>query len=331
LIKNPGNLQPSKAGKDSDEGKHVILVVEDETNNRFLLQTYLSSEGYIVELARSGEEAIEKAEKVNPSVIILDVMLPGMDGFETCRQLKKRKNVNFTPVILVTALRGNQERIQGTEAGADDFISKPVNRIELLTRIKSLLRIKRLHETLESKINELETVKAKLRKLAITDGLTGLFNYRAFRKQLKLEISRSKRFNLPVSLIIMDIDHFKNYNDLFGHPRGDRVLKIFAKLISENIRDLDFLARYGGEEFALILPGTGKKEAGIVAEKIRHLIEDAPFPEENKLPGRCLTVSLGLASFPKDTDNENELIRFADEALYKAKINGRNRWVPYGK
>jgi len=331
LINNPENVNLAQNSNESNDIKDIILVVEDESNNRFLLQTYLSADGYTVELARSGEEAIEKVESVNVSVIILDVMLPGMDGFETCRQLKKRKNANFIPIILVTALRGNQERIKGTEAGADDFISKPVNRIELLTRIKSLLRIKRLQETLEAKIKELETVKAKLRKLAITDGLTRLFNYRAFRKQLMLEISRSKRFKLPLSLIIMDIDNFKNYNDLFGHPRGDRVLKIFAKLISENIRDLDFLARYGGEEFALILPGTGKKDAGVVAEKIRHLIEDAPFPEENKLPGKCLTVSLGVATFPKDTDNENEFIRFADEALYKAKINGRNKWVSYTK
>lgn len=325
-------LLKTRSGKDlsgTENNKETILVVEDENNNRFLLQTYLETEGYAVELARSGEEAVEKAASVNPSVIILDVMLPGINGLDTCRQLKSKESVKFTPIILVTALRGNEERIQGIEAGADDFISKPINRIELLTRIKSLLRIKKLNETLEAKIAELETVKNKLRKLAITDGLTGVFNYRAFRKQLKLEISRSKRFNLPISLVIMDIDNFKKYNDMFGHPRGDRVLKIFAKLISENIRDLDFLARYGGEEFVLILPGTGKKEAGIVAEKIRHLIEDAPFPEENKLPEKCLTVSLGTATYPHDTRNESELIKFADQALYKAKINGRNRWVSY--
>jgi len=313
----------------ANAGKDTILVVDDESNNRFLLQTYLSADGYNVAFARSGEEAVACTPSLNPSAIIVDVMLPGINGFETCKRLKALTNINFTPVILVTALRGNEERVKGIEAGADDFINKPINRIELLTRIKSLLRIKQLHADLELKIAELESAKSKLRKLAITDGLTGVFNHRAFRKQLKLEISRSKRFNLPVSVVIMDIDHFKTYNDMFGHPRGDRVLKIFAKLVSENVRDLDFLARYGGEEFVLVLPGTGKKDAGVVAEKIRRLIEDAPFPEENKLPDKCLTVSLGTATFPKDTHNENELVRFADEALYKAKINGRNQWVSY--
>jgi len=307
--------------------KEDILIVEDETNIRYLLETYLTSEGYRVRIACNGEEALKMVADNPPSAIILDILLPKLDGYEVCRRLKNSKSTNFIPIVMVTAFRGDKERIQATEAGADDFISKPLNRVELLTRIKSLLRIKKLHEALEQKIKELEIAETKLRKLAVTDGLTGLFNYRAFRRQLHLEISRSQRFKLPVSLLMMDIDHFKMYNDHFGHLNGDRVLKYFANLLHKNIREVDFLARYGGEEFVIILPGTDKKSAKIVGEKLRTLIEHYPFPFEKKLPTGVVTMSVGVASFPQDTQDEKELIRLADTALYKAKKGGRNRTV----
>jgi len=309
------------------ENKDTILVVEDETNNRFLLKTYLTSDGYQVKIAKNGEDALHIVVEDPPSAIVLDVLLPNMDGFEVCRRLKSSEITSFIPVIMVTALRGDEERIKGIEVGADDFVQKPFNRVELLTRIKSLLRIKRLHEALKQKVDELEKTKAKLRKLAVTDGLTGLYNYRAFRQQLHQEISRSKRFNLPVSLLIMDFDHFKVYNDLFGHPNGDKVLKLFAKRIYQNIRDVDCFARYGGEEFVLILPGTDKKAAKIVAEKIRSLVEKSSFRFEEQLPTKRITISIGVASFPQDTDDEEEFIQLTDKALYRAKKSGRNRTV----
>ena len=309
------------------EEQDVILVVEDETNSRFLLKTYLTSEGYGVRMAKSGEEALRMVAEDPPSAIVLDILLPKMDGYEVCKRLKTSENTNFIPVVMATALRGNQQRIQGIEAGADDFISKPFNRVELLTRIKSLLRIKRLHEDLERKVQELEKTKAKLRKLAVTDGLTGLFNYRAFRRQLHMEISRSRRFGLPVSLLMMDIDHFKVYNDRFGHPNGDRVLKRFARILHENVREVDCLARYGGEEFVLILPGTDKKSAKTAAEKLRRLVERSSFPLAEKLPSGRVTISVGVTSFPEDTQDEEKLIRFSDQALYRAKNSGRNRTV----
>lgn len=291
------------------------------------MQTYLTSEGHKVKLARNGEEALSIIEEEQPSVIILDIILPGIDGYEVCRRLKHSISTSFIPIILVTALRGNEERIQGIEVGADDFISKPFNRVELLTRIKSLLRIKALNDALEQKIAELEKAKNKLRKLAVTDGLTGLYNYRAFRRQLHLEVSRSVRFDLPLSLLMMDIDHFKAYNDHFGHTNGDRVLKRFAQVLNGNVREVDCLARYGGEEFALVLPGTNKKSAKIVAEKLRRLVERTPFPLEKKLPKGKVTMSVGVASFPEDTNEEEKLIKLSDVALYKAKKAGRNKSV----
>jgi len=307
------------------EIRDLVLVVDDEPNSRLLLKTYLSSAGYDVITASTGEEALEIASKLTPSVIILDIMLPKISGYDVCKKLKSSKTTGFIPVILVTALRGTQERVQGTEAGADDFISKPFNRVELLTRVKSLLRIKRLHETLQYKVKELQKTQSKLRQMAVTDGLTGLNNYRAFKHQLHLEISRSRRFDLPVSLLMMDIDYFKTYNDECGHPNGDKVLKKFAKIIQGNVREVDFPTRYGGEEFAVILPGTDKKSAVIVAEKLRKLVEQTAFPHVSKVPERKITISLGVASFPVDADGEDQLIELADKALYQAKRNGRNR------
>ncbi len=311
--------------KNSSDKKDIILVVDDETNNRLLLKTYLSSEGYDIEMASTGVEAIKKVNQFSPSIIILDIVLPDTDGFTICKKLKSSKNTSFIPIILVTALRGDDERIKGTSAGADDFITKPYNRVELITRVKSLIRIKHLHKTLEQKYNELEIVKEKLKKLAVTDGLTELFNYRAFKNQIHYEIIRSKRFKLPVSLLMIDIDHFKRYNDTFGHPNGDRVLKQFAELLTVNLREVDTIARYGGEEFAIILPGTNKKASSIVAEKLRILVEEYDFHLRNRLPGEKITISIGIATFPDDVEDEEQIIQLADKALYKAKNKGRNR------
>ena len=310
-----------------NEKQAVILVVDDKPNNRLLLNTYLISAGYEVRFAVTGEEALSSVIKNPPHLIILDVLLPQMNGYEVCRTLKLTDHLKFIPVILVTALHGEEERLKGINAGADDFIGRPINKLELLTRVKSLLRIRRLHEDLEQKIQELERAQLQLQQLAVTDGLTGLYNYPYFKHKLQVEIARSKRHGLPVSLLMMDIDFFKMYNDHFGHPLGDRILKRFSNLLFEHVRQIDILSRYGGEEFALILPGTPKESAGIVAEKLRTLIEKSYFPLSEKLPFGRVTMSVGVAGYPDDAKNDEELIRNADQALYRAKKEGRNRTV----
>lgn len=310
-----------------DRDAASILIVDDDANSRLLLKTYLSAEGHKVITARSGEEALCLWQEKSLDLIVLDVRLPGIDGYEVCRTMKGHDKGVFIPIVMATALRGNDQRIMGVEAGADDFIGKPYNRVELTTRIKSLLRIRALHRILEEKIDELESAREKLNRLAITDGLTGLFNYRAFRHQLRLEISRASRFHLPLSLLMIDIDHFKRYNDTFGHPAGDKLLRQFSKLVISNLRDVDCSARYGGEEFAIILPGTNKNDAGKVAEKLRKLIEQAPFHGIAQLPGKAVTISIGVAAFPHDGQNGEALIKLADHALYNAKHGGRNQWL----
>lgn len=304
-----------------------ILVVDDIPLNRKLEKTYLESVGYQVILANDGVEALQRVDEEAPDLILLDVMMPKMDGFNVCRRLRHTENTRFIPIIMVTALNEIEDKVKGIEAGADDFISKPFNKLELLARVKSLLRIKYLHDELELKIAELEIAQSKLLQLAITDGLTGLYNYRYFKEQLIQEVFRARRHNTNVSIAMIDIDFFKNYNDTHGHPAGDLVLKTIADLLRNNIRKIDVAARYGGEEFALVLVETDKQAASFVANKIKNLIEKQKFDYEETQPNGKLTISMGVATFPFDAATPDELVNIADQRLYRAKKAGRNRVV----
>lgn len=311
-----------------------ILVVDDIPINIELQKAYLSIAGYEVLEARDGEEALRKVEEERPDLIILDIMMPKVSGFEVCRRLKNDPQTCFIPVVMVTALKEMEDKIKGIEAGADDFISKPFNKTELLARVKSLLRIKFLHDELEEKrlelqrkVMELEEAQDRLQRLAITDGLTGLYNYRYFWEQLYQEVNRAKRHNLRVSLLMLDIDFFKHYNDTHGHPAGDDVLVTIAKLLKDNIRNIDIPARYGGEEFSIILVETDKQAAHFVAEKIRALIEEYPFQYEDGQPNARLTVSIGVSTYPEDGDSAEALINKADQRLYRAKQEGKNKVI----
>lgn len=310
-----------------DTSKSKILVVDDVAVNVQLLTTYLSSVGYNVIAARDGQEALEKIPECSPDLILLDVMMPKFNGFEVCERIKNDEATRIIPVIMVTALNEIEDKIRATEAGADDFVSKPFNKLELLTRVKSLLRIKELHDQLNAKVKELEQAKERLRQLAITDGLTGLYNHRYLKEHLEQELYRASRHLSEVSAVMIDIDHFKKYNDTYGHPAGDALLSAVARLLKENIRKIDIAARYGGEEFCLVLAETNKAAAVVVAEKMRRLVELSQFQaQESRVNGR-VTISLGVATFPDDATSMNDLIAIADRRLYHAKQGGRNQVV----
>jgi two-component system, cell cycle response regulator len=311
----------------SQNHKAKILIVDDIPVNIQLLQNYLGTAGFQTVSAGNGEEALERVRDTKPDMILLDVMMPKMDGFEACRLLKKNEETSYIPVIMVTALNELDDKIKGIEAGADDFITKPFNRLELLARVKSLLRVKFLHDQLQEKIKQLEIAKERLRELAVTDGLTQLFNYRYFREYLDTEIRRAARHHLYVSMVMMDIDFFKHYNDLHGHPAGDQVLRTLAQLMRDNLRSIDVAVRYGGEEFTMVLPETNRTQACIVAEKIRKLVEKQRFAHEEQQPNGKMTVSMGVASFPEDAGDAEDLIKKADLRLYMAKSQGRNKVV----
>lgn len=288
-----------------------ILLVEDSAVQRRVLTRQLAGQGFAVHAAADGEEALEIAGRLLPDVVLLDLMLPKMDGFEVCRRLKASRPTADIPVVFITSRQSVEEKIKGLECGAHDFLVKPVNPQELLIRIKSLLRHKQLLETL--------TLQAR------KDPLTGLDNRRQLMSDLQLEIQRAERYQTPLSLILLDVDYFKKYNDLHGHPAGDRILRQLANLLAINLRAFDKIARYGGEEFVIILPQTDLKGATVVAEKLRRLVEEYPFPEEETQPAGKLTISLGVASYPEHAKSGDDLLAQADRAMYRAKAAGRNR------
>lgn len=314
----------------TEKRKEKILVVDDIPVNIQLLDKQLSSSGFNIVIARNGEEALTQVDAEKPDLVLLDVMMPKLDGFETCRILKSNNKTNYIPVIMVTALNEMEDKIKGVEAGADDFITKPFNKHELLVRVKSLLRIKRLHDQLQEKVDLLEQAKERLRELAITDGLTGIYNHRYFKQFLAKEIIRTNRHNTKVSLAMIDIDHFKHYNDSHGHVAGDKILQQMAKLMAQNLRSIDVAARYGGEEFVAVLPQTDAHAAKIVAEKLRMLIENSQFEKEESQPNSKITISVGIATYPDNSKDLEGLINSADQRLYAAKAQGRNKVVDEG-
>ncbi len=305
-----------------------ILVVDDHPDNIELLRARLEARGYEVETAEDGEEALRKVFERPPSLVLLDVMMPKMDGFETVRRIKANKDLPFIPVIMQTALDSTQDIVEGLNAGADDYITKPLNFAELEARVKSLLRIKALQESLEERERQLQEINEKLERMSMTDGLTGIANRRSLEEKLKDMFEHSLRLHEPLSVVMCDIDRFKSVNDTYGHQAGDDVLKQFAQVIHREAREIDRVGRYGGEEFMLLLPGTVLDAAVTFAERVRHSIESHTFEFEGGTLKR--TMSCGVASWPHPKIQQTDgLIKAADDALYVAKKTGRNKVIRF--
>ena len=489
-------------------GPHRILVVDDELSVHRLLTAYLKKHDYVVESCVDSQEIIDKIRDFQPELILLDLMMPSLDGVSATRRIRNLALDAYLPIIVLTAKKDVRDMVTALEAGADDYITKPFEFEELMARIKNMLRLKRIQEQLMHKTVELneanqqisrlnhvlvqtnkqlqkklydfhnlfevsyrvmgqlefqhlvkqalinilgifatknamllmvskedndifEVVDARgfrgtavkgftiyrhdklihylelikksfqihdvskefqeiipvlksldidvvsplfhkedivgllclgpnfkeeqfsednletlailtnmlavavsnaqlyehIKALSYTDGMTNLHNYRFFRLRLKEEISRARREDKMVSLLIMDVDHFKNYNDTLGHPAGDEVLRKVSLILSRSVRDNDIVARYGGEEFAIILPSADKVGSYALAERIRVKVEQKKFYREEIQPGGKLTLSIGIATFPEDAYTEEDLIVTADQALYQAKKLGRNRVI----
>jgi two-component system, cell cycle response regulator len=307
-----------------------ILVVDDNPDNVEIIDARLSSRGFMVETATNGEEALARVQENPPHLILLDVMMPVMDGYEVSRRIKGSDTLPFIPIILVTARDSTQDKVEGLDAGADDYLTKPINFPELEARVRSMLRIKALQDELDDKNRELEAANRKLRKLSITDGLTGLFNHRHMHEQLHEEFERSRRSEDPIAVLMMDLDRFKQVNDTYGHPTGDVILYETARILRDSAREIDMIGRYGGEEFMAILPGTDESEAARFAERVRQRVADHVYRDESTEVQ--MTTSAGVASYPgASVDAPDDLIKFADQALYQAKESGRNRIVRYSE
>lgn len=302
----------------------TILLVEDDEKDAKLIENSLSGEPYHIKLARTGEETISRAQQERIDVILLDILLPGIDGFQVCQRLKNTEQTRNTQIIAITSLSDIQSKVKGIELGADEFLVKPINRQELKARIRSLVRKK-------AYVDNLENGYEMAVRCAITDKLTGLYNYGYFKHLLDQELKRSSRQNTPLALMMIDVDDFKYYNDHYGHLTGDDILKTIAGSIKNNLREIDLLARYGGEEFAVILPGTQTMDAFHVAERVRNVISTQEFAGLASPPSKNTSLSIGIASFPTHTQSAVELIDKADRALYTAKQKGKNTTVIYGE
>ncbi len=302
--------------------KARILLVEDDLLQADAAKEGLQRNGYEVIWARDGVQAIKAAKVLCPDIILLDLILPALDGHEVCRWLKNDEGTKGIPIIMLTVKGQLEDKISGLHTGADDYLPKPYNELELNARIYALLRTKALQDELRLKNSQLEELLGKVEYMAVTDALTGLYNRRRFHEVLSKEIERTKRYHTPLSLVMIDIDHFKKVNDNFGHQEGDRMLKEVPEILSGLVRTTDTVARYGGEEFVMILSNTAKADAVICAERIREKIESHAFGSA----GINITVSAGVAGMPDPgIDSEDKLIRCADLAMYRAKQNGRNR------
>lgn len=353
-----------------------ILVVEDSPTQLQQLTHLLTENGYQVSGAVNGAEALEQIRSSLPDLIISDLLMPIMDGYQMCSILKDNKEWSNIPVMLLTMLSAAEDVILGLNAGADYYITKPYANSYLLSRVHSVLKTRACSETLEPGDadgmeviladrsytvragrrqmlnlllstyenavqrnnellviqNELRNANARLREqharlqganeqlstLATTDGLTGLKNHRAFQEKLDMECKLATRYERPLSLLMVDVDHFKQYNDTHGHPAGDEILRVVAETIQQQARSVDFAARYGGEEFAVILPNTGMDATRVFAERLRKAIESAPWSQGQ------VTVSVGGATLTPEITNSNTLISLADSALYLSKHRGRN-------
>jgi two-component system, cell cycle response regulator len=300
-----------------------ILVVDDSQAQRDKLAQVLRGEGWEVTVAKDGNEAIKLVRSTQPDLVLLDMILPDMDGRQVLRLIKPRDAESFMPVIILSVKGDTNTKVEGLRIGADDFLVKGVEDPEIIARCQAMLRIKSLQERLRE-------MQRKLEEQSITDALTGLKNRRFFDERLHEEFRRAQRYGDYLSLIMVDLDHFKQVNDRFGHPAGDAVLREAAALIRASLRDPDICARYGGEEFAVILPKTHMSGALAVAERIWRAIGAKEFvlgPGEDGKAPRAISVtgSIGIAFYPsKDINSSDLLLRFADQALYQAKRSGRN-------
>lgn len=327
-----------------------ILIVDDSEDQLLLLERLLNKADYRdIVLANSAVEALQMLKECNtasrtPDLILMDIVMPEVDGIEACYRIKEIECLKDTPIVMVTALAETEKLQLAFSAGAVDYITKPVKKVELLARVSSILRLKheidrrKAHEKeLEELTGKLETANKMLERISVTDSLTDIANRRYFDEFMELEWLRAVRDQTPLSLVIGDVDFFKVFNDSYGHQAGDDCLKRVAVALRDTLkRPADIVARYGGEEFAAVLPGTDLDGAIIVAEAMRLNVEALGISYNKSAylskVSAVVTISLGVASIiPSDDFSPGKLISMADNALYKAKEEGRNRVRHFGQ
>ncbi|HVT87510.1 MAG TPA: diguanylate cyclase [Tepidisphaeraceae bacterium] len=284
-----------------------ILIVDDSPLNHTLVRAHLASEQYEIHSADSGIDALRLVNQVCPDVILLDVEMPDMTGWQVCITLKQHDETKSIPVIFLTAATDSEEKIRGLDLGAMDYITKPFESSELKARVRSAVKVKELFDMLASQ--------------AMIDGLTGLHNRSYLDERLIAEVANVKRYREPLSCIMCDTDHFKRFNDQFGHAFGDTVLRHVGRVFREVARTSDVVCRYGGEEFAMLLPRTSVLNAVKCAERLRWSLASTSIQHDKDV----LTVTASFGVSDVEVAGEDDLIKRADQALYHSKEAGRNR------
>jgi diguanylate cyclase (GGDEF)-like protein len=300
-----------------EKKKNSILIVDDENANLKVL-TYILGQEYTIYTATNGINAIEKAREYTPDLILLDILMPEMDGYQTLSELKKCENVKKIPVIFITGLDSDEDEEKGLSLDAADYITKPFSPIIVKLRVRNQIQI----------VNQVFTIE----RLSMIDQLTNVPNRRSFDERIRMEWKQAIREHTPISLLMMDIDMFKQINDTYGHLQGDIVLQTVSNVISQAFkRPGDFLARWGGEEFVVLMPNTPEDGAIEIAEKIRCGVETKLMPSLDASEIR-ITISIGVNSIIPSTDDSIEAFIFgADKALYTVKQTGRNNVISYKK
>ena len=298
-----------------------ILIAEDDPVSRKLVDKLLVKAGNKVVCVENGKKALERMNEEFFPIVLTDWMMPEIDGLALCRAIRKNTYSGYVFIILLTAKDSKDDIIRGLEAGADDYLTKPFSHAELIARINTGKRVLELERSLKKASEE-------IRVLSITDPLTGTYNRGYLTKRLPQEITRARRYERSLSLILCDIDHFKKVNDTYGHQEGDRVLKEFTRCIKDSIRhDVDWVARYGGEEFLIVLPETDVKGAHILAERLRCEVSQRAIRVQEK--DVFITASFGVTGSDHITSEEkispDAMIKMADKLLYQSKQEGRNR------
>jgi len=311
-----------------------ILIVDDEKTLRLMLRRAMQKEGYYAIEASNGEECLAISQRQCPDIILLDAMLPGINGFNCCAQLQQTLGEQCPPILMITSLDDEQSVDLAFAAGATDYVTKPIHWAVLRQRVRRILQASWARAALYQKMEQehllmaqLEVANQELRRIASIDSLTQLANRRSFDEQLEQEWQRLTREQAPISLLLFDIDCFKSYNDTYGHPSGDECLKQVASMINQGIRrPADLAARYGGEEFAVILPNTQGLGAMHIAQHIQMQVKAAAIPHLGSTVNPWVTLSCGIATcVPSPKTSCSALIAEADRALYRAKLQGRDR------
>ena len=322
------------------EPRGDILIVDDTPANLRLLASILHEHGFKIRAVVNGQMALTAAQTAPPDLILLDITMPEMSGYEVCEKLKEDDRTRGIPIIFISALDAIEDKVKAFTTGGVDYITKPFQIEEVVARVKTHLSLRTMqrglqkaneelllaHDHLKAKLAENEILRQELREQAIRDPLTGLFNRRYLQERLKQEVARADREGTPICILFMDIDYFKRFNDTYGHKAGDLILQELGALLLQETRKSDTACRYGGEEFIVVMSDISLRNAAHSAELLRGEFEKLAVPFENGEVLRA-TISIGGASYPENGHSIPDIIQSADEALYAAKSAGRNRVV----